>query len=75
MTEKSAPLFSTRFTQRRRTFFFDVKNLTNEKPFLKITSSSIKGEEKTRSYMTVFASEVQDFKKAMEEVAKFMGAA
>ena len=72
MTEKSAPLFSTKFTQGRRTFFFDVKNAKNDKPFLKITSSSIKGEEKTRSYMTVFASEVQDFHKAMEEAANFI---
>lgn len=73
MTEiRSAPLFTSRFSQGRRTFFFDVKKSKNEKPFLKITASSIKGEEKTRNYLTIFDNEVQDFYKAISEAAGFM---
>jgi hypothetical protein len=73
MTEqKSAPLFTTRFVQGRRTFFFDIKKSKNEKPFLKICSSSIKGQEKTRAYITVSDKEVQDFYQAVTDATSFL---
>jgi hypothetical protein len=73
MTEKPpAPLFTSKFTQGRRTFFFDVKKSKNDKPFLKITSSSIKGEEKQRSYLTVFEGEVQEFCQAVSDATGFI---
>ncbi|MBX4188204.1 MAG: PUR family DNA/RNA-binding protein [Candidatus Doudnabacteria bacterium] len=73
MTEqKVPPLFTAKFTQGRRTFFFDVKKSKNEKPFLKITSSALKGEEKQRTYMTVFDNEVMEFQHALAEATSFI---
>lgn len=73
MTEqRTPPMFSTKFTQGRRTFFFDVKKSKNDKPFLKITCSSLKGEEKQRTYMTIFDSETQEFQQAVLDAANFI---
>ena len=65
-------MFTTKFSQGRRTFFFDVKMGKNKKPFLKITSSSIKGEEKHRTFLTVFDSEAQDFMHAVADATSFI---
>lgn len=71
--EFTPALFSTRVGSGRRTFFFDVKNTKDSKPYLKITESSISKEgEKKKFYMTVFASELSEFQQAVEEVVGFI---
>jgi hypothetical protein len=76
MTElKTPPLFTTRFSQGSRTFFFDVKKSKNDKPYLRITTSSIKGEEKKRSFMTIFDSEVPEFCQAVADATSFITSA
>jgi hypothetical protein len=65
-------IFSTRVTQGKRTFFFDVKNTKEAKPYLKITESSLKDGQKQKSYMTIFSNEMNDFKRAIEEVLAFV---
>lgn len=73
MQEFAPALFSTRVTSGRRTIFFDVKNTKEQKPYLKITESSIsKDGEKKKSYMAVFESEMNDFRTAVEEVMAFI---
>ena len=71
--EFAPALFSTRVGAGRRTFFFDVKNTKDAKPYIKITESSISKEgEKKKSYMTIFENEISDFKQAVEEVVGFV---
>ena len=70
--QPSAPLFTTKFSQGRRTFFFDVKKSKNDKPFLKITTSSIRGDQKERAYMTVFDNELNEFCQAVTEATGFV---
>ena len=71
--EFAPALFSTRVTSGRRTIFFDVKNTKDSKPYIKITESSISKEgEKKKAYMTVFESEMNDFRSAVEEVMGFV---
>lgn len=71
--EFTPALFSTRVGSGRRTFFFDVKNTKDSKPYLKITESSISKEgEKKKFYMTVFASELNEFQQAVEQVVGFI---
>jgi hypothetical protein len=71
--EFAPSLFSTKVTAGRRTFFFDVKEAKNEKPYIKITESSIsKDGEKKKNYMTVFENEINDFKQAVESVVGFV---
>jgi len=71
--EFAPALFSTRVTSGRRTIFFDVKNTKDSKPYIKITESSVTKEgEKKKSYMTVFDSEMSDFKHAIDEVMGFV---
>jgi hypothetical protein len=73
MTEqKVAPLFTTKFSQGRRTFFFDVKKSKNDKPFLKITSSSIKGEDKQRTNIMIFDNEIPEFCQAVTDASNFI---
>ena len=74
--EFAPSLFSTRVTAGRRTFFFDVKNTKTEKTYLRITESSLSKEgEKKKTYMTVFDSEMNDFKQAVEQVLGFVNQA
>ncbi len=70
--EFAPALFSTKVSAGRRTYFFDVKSAKNSKPFLKITQSEVQGEEKKKSYLNIFDSEVNDFQKALEQVVGFM---
>lgn len=70
--EFAPALFSTRVSAGRRTYFFDVKAAKNDKPFLKITQSEINGDEKKKSYLNVFESEVSDFNKALSEAVQFI---
>ena len=71
--EFAPSLFSTRVTSGRRTIFFDVKSTKDQKPYLKITESSISKEgEKKKNYMAVFESEMNDFRTAVEEVLSFV---
>jgi hypothetical protein len=66
-------LFSTRVTSGRRTFFFDVKATKDDKPYIKITESSITPEgEKKKNYMTIFNSELDEFKQAIDEAIGFV---
>ena len=71
--EFAPALFSTKVHNGARTFFVDVKSAKNNKPYLKITESSISKEgEKKKSYMTVFENEINDFRKAIEEAVGFV---
>lgn len=71
--EFAPALFSTRVGSGRRTFFFDVKNTRDAKPFLKITESSLNKEgEKKKVYMTVFDNEMTEFRQAVEEALSFV---
>jgi len=75
MQEFAPALFSTRVTNGARTFFVDVKSAKNNKPYLKITESSISKEgEKKKTYMTVFENEINDFKQAIEQAVGFVSA-
>lgn len=75
MQEFAPALFSTKVHNGRRTFFVDVKETKESKPYLKITESSISKEgEKKRSYMTVFDNEIADFKTAIEQAVGFVSA-
>ncbi|HEX9503070.1 MAG TPA: DUF3276 family protein [Patescibacteria group bacterium] len=66
-------LFSTKVHNGARTFFVDVKSAKNNKPYLKITESSISKEgEKKKNYMTVFENEINDFKEAIEQAVGFV---
>ena len=70
--EFAPSLFSTRVHNGARTFFVDVKSAKNNKPYLKITESSISKEgEKKKNYMTVFENELPDFKAAIEQAVNF----
>jgi hypothetical protein len=70
--EFAPALFSTRVSAGRRTYFLDVKSAKNAKPFLKITQSEINGEEKKKSYLNIFDSEIAGFCQAVEEVGRFL---
>jgi hypothetical protein len=71
--EFAPALFSTRTGSGRRTFFFDVRNTKDSKPYLKITESSISKEgEKKKVYMTIFESEMNDFRQAIAQVMDFV---
>ena len=70
--EFAPSLFSTRASAGRRTYFFDVKSAKNTKPFLKITQSEINGEEKKKSYLNIFDSEVANFSQAFNEAVSFI---
>ena len=71
--EFTPALFSTRIGSGRRTFFFDVKNTKDAKPYLKVTESSLTKEgEKKKVYMTVFENEISDFRQAIEQVIAFI---
>jgi hypothetical protein len=71
--EFTPALFSTRVHNGARTFFIDVKSAKNNKPYLKITESSISKEgEKKKTYMTVFENELGQFKAAIGEAVGFV---
>lgn len=71
--EFAPALFSTKVHHGRRTFFIDVKATKENKPFIKITESSISKEgEKKRVYMTIFDEEISDFQKAVAEAVGFV---
>jgi hypothetical protein len=72
MQEFAPPLFSTKLTSGRRTFFFDVRNTKEAKPYLKITESSIKGEEKKRVNVAVFESEISEFRESMNKAFDYI---
>lgn len=74
MQEFAPALFSTKVHNGRRTFFIDVKATKGEeRPYLKITESSISKEgEKKKNYMTVFDNEINDFKQALEQAVGFV---
>ncbi|OGE81788.1 MAG: hypothetical protein A3H72_02830 [Candidatus Doudnabacteria bacterium RIFCSPLOWO2_02_FULL_48_8] len=70
--EFAPALFSTKVSAGRRTYFFDVKAAKNAKPFLKITQSEINGEEKKKSYLNIFESEISGFGSAVREAVAFV---
>ncbi len=70
-----APLFTSKFTHSKRTFFFDVRKSKKDKPYLKITVSSLKGEEKQRTHLTIFDTEVQVFCQAVADATGFIAKA
>lgn len=72
MQEIIAPMFSTKVHLGRRTFFFDVRKTKGDKPYVKITESSMKDGQKQRSNLVVFDSEIEDFKVALSQVFGFL---
>jgi hypothetical protein len=72
MAEISTPLFTTKVLLGRRTFFFDVRRTKEEKPYVKITESSVRDGQKQRTNMMIFDSEIEDFKKALSSVFGFV---
>ncbi|HYE22193.1 MAG TPA: DUF3276 family protein [Verrucomicrobiae bacterium] len=72
MPEIIAPLFSTKVLLGRRAFFFDVRKTKENKPYVKITESSVKSGQKQRNHMVVFDSEIEDFKLALAQVFGFV---
>ncbi len=70
--EFAPSLFSTRVSAGRRTYFIDVKSAKNNKPFLKITQSEINGDEKKKSTLNVFESEISDFGTAVNQALDFV---
>ena len=73
MQEFAPALFSTKVHNGNRTFFIDVKATKTNKPFLKISESSISKEgEKKRTYMTIFDNEINDFQAALQEAVGFV---
>jgi len=71
--EFAPSLFSTRVHNGPRTFFVDVKSAKNNKPYLKITESSISKEgEKKKAYMTVFENELNDFRDAVAQAVGYV---
>jgi hypothetical protein len=70
--EFAPSLFSTRVSAGRRTYFIDVKSAKNNKPYLKITQSEINGEERKKSTLNVFDSEIADFSSAVNEAIAFI---
>ena len=66
-------LFSTKVHNGRRTIFFDVKATKEDKPYIKITESSISKEgEKKRNYMTIFDNEMNEFRSALDQSLGFI---
>ena len=53
-----------------RTYFFDIKQTKEDKPFLVITESRFKGEgeERERSSITVFPEQAEEFGQAVSEM-------
>ena len=53
-----------------RTYFFDIKQTKEDKPFLVITESRFKGEgeERERSSITVFPEQADEFGEAVSEM-------
>lgn len=54
-----------------KTYFFDVKQTKEGKPYLVITESRFQGDEKTRQRvrLTVFPEQVKEFVQALTEIA------
>ncbi len=72
MGEITAPLFSTKVLLGRRSFYFDVRKTKENKPYIKITESSIKDGQKVRNNLLIFDSEIEDFKVALSQVFGFV---
>jgi hypothetical protein len=70
--EFAPSLFSTKVSAGRRTYFIDIKSAKNNKPFLKITQSEINGEERKKSTLTVFESEIPGFREAIDQAVGFV---
>ena len=70
--EFAPSLFSTRVHAGRRTYFVDVKSAKNNKPFLKITQSEVNGEEKKKTTLNVFESEISDLNSAVNQAVAFI---
>ena len=58
------------------TYFFDIKETKQGKPFLVITMSRFKGEEeeRERSSMVVFPEQSQEFLRAAQEMIEDLSA-
>ena len=72
MPEFSTPLYTTKVLLGRRTFFFDVRKTKEDKPYVKITESTVRDGQKQRTNMMIFDSEIEDFKKALSSVFGFV---
>ena len=54
-----------------KTYFFDIKETKDKKPYLLITESRFKGEgdDRERSSIVVFQQNIQDFAQAISDMA------
>lgn len=58
----------------RKTFFFDVKETSSNKRYLKITESLFEGEGKPakRNYFVLFPEEVTNFQSTVNGITSFL---
>jgi hypothetical protein len=66
------PLFTSKFSQGRRTFWFDVKKAKDDKAFLKVTSRSERAGVERKDAMTVFEDEIPEFCQSVMDAANFI---
>ena len=57
------------------TYFFDLKNTKDGKPYLVVTQSRFKGEgsERLRASLIVFPENVREFLQALQEMVQSIG--
>jgi hypothetical protein len=70
--ELSKNLFSTKVTSGKRSVFFDVRNTKENRPYLKITESTLKDGQKQYNNLVVFESELANFKSAFDQAFGFL---
>lgn len=68
--EKKQPIKSSVLKSGKRTYFFDIYNASNDSKYLKITESSLVGEngEHRRNTFLLFTSDVKNFQERLSEI-------
>jgi hypothetical protein len=69
-TKFPKPIFSKMVKSGARTFFLDLKTAKNSEPYMTVSLSELKGQEKNRVHINVFAGEIEDFFQALTEVVE-----
>jgi hypothetical protein len=67
-TKFQKPIFSKMVKSGSRTFFLDLKNSKKNEPYVTVSLNELKGEDKNRMHVNVFASELEEFFQAFSEV-------
>jgi|WetSurMetagenome_2_1015567.scaffolds.fasta_scaffold91302_3 hypothetical protein len=64
-------IYSTKLNCGNRTYFFDIKNASNEKPYLTITESRrIEKDKFERHNIMVFSEDIKEFSVLLEDAIK-----